>query len=204
MNTRTEMYTGTGPDDGEEVTGKMGEASANMREANTKQAHLPEHKPHPITLERWCVWKEQGCTMEKDNPRRVNVYVCDDGHETFSLDMDKGTTPSFIPCQMPGCKHDAASSMYLIPDASEMIRMHEPYMFQWMRPKVFDVPRRDYMHWRSGGLLFHYGTKLGSKLVWPGPVMNRSDRREKERGEVKKEGLFRKRLSGSKGKHRNK
>lgn len=137
---------------------------------------------HEKAVDRMKKWNEGKMSMEQDNLNRVNVYTCRDGHETFTVDRDKGTTPMLIPCLHKGCKHDARSSMYCVPDAEEILIRNEP-LYQWASPESFkQVPVNDVEHWRSGGLLLYHPNDrdVPVSLVWPGRFPNRAERRDYE------------------------
>jgi hypothetical protein len=50
-----------------------------------------------------------------DKPR-INVYTCKAGHQTVTIDRDKGVTPMMLSCKHAGCAENAVSSGYNVPD----------------------------------------------------------------------------------------
>ena len=48
--------------------------------------------------------------MNMDN-KKINVYTCKKGHETVTIDREKGVTPASIDCPKGGCGY-ASSAMY--------------------------------------------------------------------------------------------
>lgn len=140
------------------------EGSTSMREANT-QEKVEQAQPPQAILDRWEKWKAMGSPKIQDaNPDMVNVFVCGDGHETVTRDTRKGVTPALIPCLHPGCKLDAISARYMVPDAKELLEKGGKWVYRWVRPNVQHVPTNDFKWWQQGGLLLMYG--INSTLVW--------------------------------------
>lgn len=119
-----------------------------------------------IQSQWWREFKEKGMSMEKDNPHRVNVYVCDNEHQTVTFDQDTGVTPMFLPCFHEGCKLDARSSMYTIPHAEALYQDTFKTAKRWITLPLKQVPARDFEHVLKGGLLLAHAD---GSLVWPGP-----------------------------------
>lgn len=51
--------------------------------------------------------------MDGEN-QKVNCYRCKDGHKTWTIHRDAGTTPFMITCRHEGCKESAQSMMYRV------------------------------------------------------------------------------------------
>ncbi len=49
--------------------------------------------------------------MSKDTTQnKINVYTCDKGHKTVTIDREEGTTPFMISCEVEECKTGLARS----------------------------------------------------------------------------------------------
>ena len=85
----------------------------------------------------------------------INVYQCNNGHDTVTIDRDEGTTPFITTC--PVCKERSQSRLYRVDQG--MIPTHE-----WYRPtgaeiddicidKPWEQQRMIRHHVSRGGLL---------------------------------------------------
>lgn len=85
-------------------------------------------------------------------PNRFNVYTCDNGHQTKTVDRHYGVTPMFIPC--PTCKARAASSFYkdIRPDLEPTHEWYVPSLEETLKFNKKCPPMVD--HILRGGLEF--------------------------------------------------
>jgi hypothetical protein len=102
-----------------------------------------------------------GVAMNDVNFGRINIYICDSGHQTVTIDRAAGTTPYLIAC--PGCEaigkeETAVSLMYKVSQA--LVPSHEFYkptelelanLKAELAPLVLDDLAE---HVAKGGLLF--------------------------------------------------
>lgn len=82
---------------------------------------------------------------------KKNIYKCDDGHLTVTIDRDDGVTPFMTTCTYTGCGKMARSHMYhaqcqVFEPTHEWYRPTERQMSKEKRPGVID-------HVKRGGLL---------------------------------------------------
>ena len=66
---------------------------------------------------------------------RKNVYTCEQGHRTVTVDINYGVTPMFLICKTEGCGAKATSAMY--PPNIEEEPTHE-----WFKPDDAYLERR--------------------------------------------------------------
>lgn len=82
---------------------------------------------------------------------KKNIYKCDDGHLTVTIDRDDGVTPFMTACPKDGCSLMARSHMY-----HEQCQVFEP-SHEWYRPNAIqmaDEARPGVIdHVERGGLL---------------------------------------------------
>jgi len=82
---------------------------------------------------------------------RKNIYACDSGHETVTVDTAEGVTPFMILC--PECSEYARSKVYRVDQTLEAT--HE-----WYRPDTLDgVSPQSHDHVKRGGLIMR---KIGN------------------------------------------
>ncbi len=89
--------------------------------------------------------------MQTTDRPRLNVYTCSAGHQTVTIDRDKGTTPFMIGCVESGrlCNRDAMSSCYQVDQS--LVPTHEWYAPTERQAKRLHPAERD--HVERGGLL---------------------------------------------------
>ena len=78
-----------------------------------------------------------------------NVYVCEDGHETVTLDRDEGTTPFMMRCRHDGCTKTSQSKFYRVDQRLVAT-------WEWYKPAADDPCMRDDAvreHVELGGLM---------------------------------------------------
>jgi hypothetical protein len=104
---------------------------------------------------------EFGVAMNDVNFGRTNMYVCDSGHQTVTIDRAEGTTPYLIvcpACEAKGKQETAVSMMYKVSQA--LVPSHEFYkpteqeladMKAELAPNMFEDLAG---HVANGGLLF--------------------------------------------------
>lgn len=75
--------------------------------------------------------------MKGHDPKdpRINVYICDRGHHTVTVDVGFGVTPFMIGCQTEGCDCDARSLFY--PTGPKPDWIAEP-THEWYQPITTD------------------------------------------------------------------
>lgn len=90
---------------------------------------------------------------------KINVYVCPNGHQTITIDIDEGTTPFMMGCRHEDCKQMARSSMY-----NDAVQSLTPE-WEWYKPKnIKRVPKNFRDHVSMGGLLIrNIVTKIGDE-----------------------------------------
>lgn len=64
---------------------------------------------------------------------RVNVYTCDEGHQTKTIDVDPGCTPFYHECAQ--CKELAKSSFY-----NDIAPLEKPTQ-EWYRPDLKELKK---------------------------------------------------------------
>ncbi len=77
---------------------------------------------------------------------RINCYTCPHGHQTVTVDVDKGTTPFMLGCKEDSCSEMAQSSFYRPPVGVG------PPEWEWYKPTSKEAKREDRKH---PGMLDH-------------------------------------------------
>lgn len=76
---------------------------------------------------------------------KINVYKCQSGHETVTIDKDEGTTPFMIACKT--CSELSRSSFYQVPQTLTPV-------YEWYKPESESkLSPGEAQHVRMGGLL---------------------------------------------------
>lgn len=79
--------------------------------------------------------------------KRINIYTCEKGHKTVTIDRDEGVTPFMIGCEHEGCDELARSGFYQADKDTEPT--HE-----WYKPDSYDgLSDGEIEHVKLGGLL---------------------------------------------------
>lgn len=80
----------------------------------------------------------------------INVYVCEAGHRTMTINKDEGTTPYMIRCTHTGCPNFGKSSFYRVPQPThEWFKPNEDYL----RSLPVEVREATRTHVEGGGLV---------------------------------------------------
>ena len=82
--------------------------------------------------------------------RRLNIYDCQkEGHETVTIDRDKGVTPFMIGCPVKDCGGFSHSRFYTVSD--DEVPTHEWYIPDQLEKESLSSPTLE--HVKKGGLL---------------------------------------------------
>ena len=66
----------------------------------------------------------------------INIYLCSNGHQTVTKDVDAGTTPFMHLCATKGCMEFGRSKMYQVDQTLEPVE-------EWFRPTLKQTLKMD-------------------------------------------------------------